>query len=148
MAARGGGGRCGDLDAEVGAPGGGAEERQGGRRFSWRRGARNLAEGLESSGAGARNRQPGGASAAADHEGGGGGSWRRRGAAAALEALEIAGGGGLTRRRWRRDATRQLPGSSARVTTQESDLNGNQDARKRNDANFRNNEKHREQQLT
>ena len=46
------------------------------------------------------------------------------------------------------DVTRQLPGSSARVTTQESGLNSNQDARKCNDANFRNNEKHRERQLT
>ena len=46
------------------------------------------------------------------------------------------------------DVTRQMPGSSARVTTQGSSLTNNYDARKCNDANFRNNEKHRKRQLT
>ena len=46
------------------------------------------------------------------------------------------------------DVTRQKPGSSARVTTQGSGLANNYDARKCNDANFRNNEKYKEQQLT
>ena len=46
------------------------------------------------------------------------------------------------------DVTRQMPGSSARVTTQGSSLTNNYDARKCNDENLRNNEKHRERQLT
>ena len=46
------------------------------------------------------------------------------------------------------DVTRQMPGSSARVTTQGSSLTNNYDARKCNDASFRNNEKHKKRQLT